>query len=68
MAMAGICLGVAAIVSIGMVTRSVLASLTDSFDRITGKPSCRSPAHSPVFPIRLSRKSRKCRASNMRYR
>jgi putative ABC transport system permease protein len=37
MTVAGICLGVAAIVSIGIVNKSVLRSFEDSINRVTGR-------------------------------
>jgi putative ABC transport system permease protein len=37
MTVAGICLGVAAIVSIGIVNKSVMHSFEDSINRVTGR-------------------------------
>lgn len=50
MAIAGICLGVAAIVSIGMVSRSILFSLTDSFDKVTGRAQIQITGAQSGFP------------------
>jgi putative ABC transport system permease protein len=56
MAMAGICLGVTAIVSIGVVNRSVLFSLTDSFNRVTGKAELQVIGAQSGFPESLVEK------------
>lgn len=53
MAVIGICLGVAAIVSIGVVNRSVLFSLTDSFNRVTGKAQLQITGAQSGFPESL---------------
>jgi putative ABC transport system permease protein len=50
MAVAGICLGVTAIVSIGVVNRSVLFSFEDSFTRITGKAKLQITGAQSGFP------------------
>lgn len=50
MAIAGICLGVTAIVSIGVVNKSVLFSLQDSFDRITGRAQIQITGAQSGFP------------------
>lgn len=56
MAAAGICLGVAAIVSIGIVTKSVMFSLADSFDRVTGKAQLQITGAQSGFPEALVEK------------
>ena len=56
MAIAGICLGVAAIVSIGTVNRSILASLTDSFNQVTGKAQIQITGAQSGFPESLVEK------------
>lgn len=56
MAMAGICLGVTAIVSIGVVNRSILFSLTDSFNQITGKAQLQISGAQSGFPEGLVEK------------
>jgi len=56
MALAGICLGVAALVSIGVVNRSILFSLTDSFDRVTGKAQIQITGAESGFPEALVEK------------
>lgn len=50
MAIAGICLGVTAIVSIGVVNKSVLFSLSDSFNRITGRAQIQITGAQSGFP------------------
>lgn len=56
MAVAGICLGVAAIVSIGVVNRSVLFSFEDSFTRVTGKAKLQVTGAQSGFPEELLEK------------
>jgi putative ABC transport system permease protein len=56
MAIAGICLGVAAIVSIGVVNRSVLYSFEDSFTQITGKAKLQVSGAQTGFPEELIEK------------
>ncbi|NMC74476.1 MAG: ABC transporter permease, partial [Geobacteraceae bacterium] len=56
MAVAGICLGVAAIVSIGVVNRSVLFSFEDSFTRVTGKAKLQVTGAQSGFPEGLLEK------------
>ncbi|MEE9912590.1 MAG: ABC transporter permease [Deltaproteobacteria bacterium] len=56
MAMAGICLGVTAIVSIGVVNRSILFSLTDSFNQVTGKAQIQITGAQSGFPETLVEK------------
>jgi putative ABC transport system permease protein len=50
MAMTGICLGVAAMVSIDMVNRSVLHSFEDSIVRITGRAVLQITGAESGFP------------------
>ncbi len=59
MAVAGICLGVAAIVSIGVVSGSVMSSLTDSFNRVTGKAQLQITGAQSGFPESLVEKVQK---------
>ncbi len=61
MAVAGICLGVAAIVSIGVVNRSILFSLQDSFNQITGRAKIQITAAQSGFPESLIEKVREVR-------
>ena len=56
MALAGICLGVTAIVSIGVVNRSVLFSFEDSFNRVTGKAKLQITGAQSGFPESLIEK------------
>ena len=56
MAAAGICLGVTAIVSIGVVNRSVLFSFEDSFNRVTGKAKLQITGAQSGFPESLAEK------------
>ena len=53
LAAAGICLGVAAIVAIGVVNKSVLFSLQDSFNQITGKAKIQITGAQSGFPESL---------------
>jgi putative ABC transport system permease protein len=53
MTIAGICLGVAAIVSIGIVNKSVLHSFEDSIERVTGRASLQVTGDASGFPERL---------------
>ena len=59
MAVAGICLGVAAMVSIDVVNRSVLRSFEDSFNHVTGRATLQITGAA----VRLSRGacSNRCR-------
>ena len=50
MAIAGICLGVAAIVSIGIVNKSVLRSFEDSFNHATGRAALQVTGAQSGFP------------------
>ncbi len=59
MVVAGICLGVTAIVSIGVVTRSILLSINDSFDRVTGKAQIQITGAQSGFPESLVEKVQK---------
>ena len=68
MTVVGICLGVAAIISIGIVNKSVTRSFEDSINRVTGRPRSRSPARLQGFPRALSSEFRWCRAWNTRSR
>ena len=56
MAAAGICLGVTAIVSIGVVNKSVLYSFEDSFNRVTGKAKLQITGAQSGFPETLVEK------------
>jgi putative ABC transport system permease protein len=56
MAVAGICLGVAAIVSIGVVNKSVLFSFEDSFTRVTGRAKLQVTGAQSGFPEGLLEK------------
>jgi putative ABC transport system permease protein len=56
MSVVGICLGVAAIVSIGVVNRSVLFSFEDSFTRVTGKAKLQVTGAQSGFPEALLEK------------
>ncbi len=58
MALAGICLGVAAIVCIGVVNKSVLYSIQDSFNRITGRAAIQITGAQSGFPEELLEKVR----------
>ncbi len=53
MAAVGICLGVAAIVSIGVVNKSVLFSFEDSFTRVTGRAKLQVTGAQSGFPESL---------------
>ncbi len=53
LSIAGICLGVSAIVSIGVVNRSVVHSYEDTFDRITGKAKLQITGAQSGFPESL---------------
>ncbi len=50
MTVAGICLGVAAIVSIGIVNKSVLRSFEDSINRVTGRAALQVTGAASGFP------------------
>jgi putative ABC transport system permease protein len=50
MTVAGICLGVAAIVSIGIVNRSVLRSFEDTINRVTGRAALQVTGPASGFP------------------
>ncbi len=50
MALAGICLGVAAVVSIGIVNKSVLKSFEDSINKVTGRAALSITAGQSGFP------------------
>ncbi|HUJ19853.1 MAG TPA: FtsX-like permease family protein [Nitrospirota bacterium] len=50
MTMAGICLGVAAIVSIGIVNKSVMQSFEDSITRVTGRAALQITGPASGFP------------------
>ncbi len=50
---AGICLGVAAIVSIGIVNKSVMHSFEDSINRVTGRASLQVTGAASGFPEEL---------------
>ncbi|MGE5172614.1 MAG: ABC transporter permease [Betaproteobacteria bacterium] len=50
MTVAGICLGVAAIVSIGIVNKSVLRSFEDSINRVTGRAALQITGAASGFP------------------
>lgn len=50
MTVAGICLGVAAIVSIGIVNKSVLSSFEDSINRVTGRAVLQVTGPASGFP------------------
>ena len=56
MAAAGICLGVTAIVSIGMINKSVLFSFEESFNRVTGKAKLQITGAQSGFPESLVEK------------
>jgi putative ABC transport system permease protein len=53
MTVAGICLGVAAIVSIGIVNKSVMHSFEDSINRVTGKAALQVTGAASGFPEEL---------------
>ncbi len=53
MTVVGICLGVAAIVSIGIVNKSVLQSFEDSINRVTGRAALQVTAAASGFPENL---------------
>jgi putative ABC transport system permease protein len=53
MTVAGICLGVAAIVSIGIVNKSVLRSFEDSINRVTGRAALQVAGAASGFPESL---------------
>jgi putative ABC transport system permease protein len=50
MTIAGICLGVAAIVSVGVVNKSVLRSFEDSINRVTGRAALQVTGAASGFP------------------
>ncbi len=50
MTVAGICLGVAAIISIGIVNKSVMQSFEDSINRVTGRASLQITGAASGFP------------------
>ena len=50
MTIAGICLGVAAIVSIGIVNKSVMRSFEDSINRVTGRAALQVTGAASGFP------------------
>lgn len=50
MALSGICLGVAAVVSIGIINKSVLQSFEDSINRVTGRAALSITAGQAGFP------------------
>ncbi len=50
MTVTGICLGVAAIISIGIVNKSVLRSFEDSIDRVTGRAALQVTGPASGFP------------------
>ena len=50
MTVAGICLGVAAIVSIGIVNKSVMRSFEDSINRVTGRAALQVTGPASGFP------------------
>lgn len=50
MALSGICLGVAAVVSIGIINKSVLRSFEDSINRVTGRAALSITAGQSGFP------------------
>lgn len=50
MAVSGICLGVSAIISIGIINRSVLASFEDSINRVTGRAVLQVTGPQSGFP------------------
>jgi putative ABC transport system permease protein len=53
MTIAGICLGVAAIVSIGIVNKSVMRSFEDSINRVTGRAALQVTGDASGFPESL---------------
>ncbi len=53
MALAGICLGVAAVVSIGIINKSVLRSFEDSMNRVTGRAALQITSGQSGFPERM---------------
>ncbi len=53
MTVSGICLGVAAIVSIGIVNKSVMRSFEDSINRVTGRASLQITGAASGFPEEL---------------
>ncbi len=50
MALAGICLGVAAVVSIGIINQSVLRSFEDQMNRVTGRAALQITSAQSGFP------------------
>lgn len=50
LALAGICLGVAAVVSIGIINKSVLRSFEDQMDRVTGRAALQVSSAQSGFP------------------
>jgi len=50
MALAGICLGVAAVVSIGIINKSVLRSFEDQMNRVTGRAALQITSAQSGFP------------------
>ena len=59
MTVAGICLGVAAIVSIGIVNKSVMHSFEDSINRVTGRAALQVTGAASGFPEGLIEKVQK---------
>jgi len=53
MTVSGICLGVAAIVSIGIVNKSVMRSFEDSINRVTGRSALQITGSASGFPEEL---------------
>lgn len=53
MTVAGICLGVAAIISIGIVNKSVMKSFEDSINRVTGRAALQVTGAASGFPEEL---------------
>src|SRR5512141_2838214 len=53
MTVAGICLGVAAIVSIGIVNKGVMRSFEDSINRVTGRAALQITGAASGFPEEL---------------
>jgi len=58
MAVSGICLGVAAIVSIGIVNKSVIRSFEESFTQVTGRAGLQITGAQSGFPEELIEKVR----------
>jgi putative ABC transport system permease protein len=58
MAGAGICLGVAAIISIGIVNKSVIHSVGESFNQVTGRAALQVVGSQAGFPEELIEKVR----------